>query len=39
MNYYNIPYSPVKKPINDIQRVVNNKKIKIYGIRKLIKKV
>lgn len=36
MNFYNIQYSPVKKDF--IQRInIIKKKIKIYGLRKLIK--
>lgn len=34
MNIYNIQYSPKKKE-NNIQRIIYNKKIKIYGYRKL----
>jgi hypothetical protein len=34
MNFYNIKYSPEKKD-NNIQRIIYNKKIKIYGFRKL----
>jgi len=32
MNYYNIQYSPDKKDY-DKQRIIYNKKIKIYGSR------
>ena len=36
MNYYNIQYSPnIEK--NDNQRIIYNKKIKIYGSRTLKK--
>lgn len=35
MNYYNIQYSPIKKDINNIQRIVTIKKIKYYGTRKI----
>ena len=34
MNYYNIQYSPEKKK-NNIQRLIYDKKIKIYGSRKI----
>jgi len=33
---YNIQYSPIKKEYNDLQRINNTKKIKIYGSRKLL---
>ena len=36
MNFYNIQYSPTKENCNNIQRcVINKKKIKIYGSRKI----
>jgi len=34
MDYYNIQYSPKKKDSHN-QRIIYNKKIKIYGSRKL----
>lgn len=39
--FYDIQYSPINKNYNDLnQRInINNKKIKIYGSRKILKNI